>query len=267
MSKTIKDSSLSGSEQGLVDSINILADMIDNSEGQDFAGISSEDMSVPFLRILQDMSPQVKSGPAHIEGAKAGALYNSTTERVWSSSVLFVPCSIKKIYVEWIPRAAGGGFVAAYETDREFSQATRVERAWMLPNGHEVTPTILIYGILCAPNESPLSVVIPFNKTQLKKSRQWISIMALQSVVINGVSKRPRIYSYLYKLSTTIETKDSYTWFGWVIDKAPTLIKDPNIFNTAKNFATLLNEGKASAKLDDMGDAETEDTSVNEGVM
>lgn len=236
--------------------------MIDDNNGRDFEGLAVSDIAIPFLKILQDLSPQVKSGPTQLEGAKAGMLYNSTTERMWANGVDFIPCALKKVYVEWIPRTAGGGFVAAHETMEKYDTAVRVDRAFMLPNGNEIIPTVLHYGLLCPVNEIPLPVVLAFNRTQLKKSRQWISIMSMQVIRTKSGIKRPRIYSYFYKLSTILESKDNYTWYGWNVSKTPILINSSEVFKSAKDFAKLVNGGNIQTKFEE--EIEQEDTVSSE---
>lgn len=230
----------------------VLEGMLDGDVQADLAGLSARDIAIPFLRILQDLSPQVKSGPTKLEGAEAGMLFNTTTEQLFHKA-LFVPCAMKKTYVEWILRTEGGGFVAAHEDETVFGTATRVATAWMLPNGHEIIPTMMHYGLVYGNGGVPQPVVIPFNRTQLKKSRQWIANMSLQIVrTADGEVRRPRIYSYAYKIGSVLESKDNYTWFGWNVGKTPVLLDNALIFNMAKNFASLITEGKVSVKFDDV---------------
>jgi hypothetical protein len=45
-----------------------------------FENMTQEDMALPFVRILGQLSPQVTDGDAkYIEGAKPGMIYNTVT--------------------------------------------------------------------------------------------------------------------------------------------------------------------------------------------
>ena len=45
-----------------------------------FENMTQEDMALPFVRILGQLSPQVTEGDAkYIEGAKPGMIYNTVT--------------------------------------------------------------------------------------------------------------------------------------------------------------------------------------------
>jgi len=216
---------------------------VDNS-AVDFGGVSSADMAIPFLTILQDLSPQIKSGPKQIELAKAGMIFNSVTEGVWpgDGTVGVIPCALRKTYVEWRPRAAGGGFVASYDIDTVFKTAIRQEnKSWVLPHGNEIIPTMLHYVIVVAPGTMPSPAIMAMNRSQARKSRKWISIMEMQTVQVESRIVRPRIYAYSYPLSTVLETKDQNTWFGWSIGH-PEFVYDAAVFEVAKNFASLINK-------------------------
>ena len=95
------------------------------TEFEEFAGVGmeevgSEDLAVPFLRILAQLSPQVnKRDGAYVQGAEAGMVFNTVLNEAYSGEegILVVPCFYNRRYVEWKPRAAGGGLVASYEAN------------------------------------------------------------------------------------------------------------------------------------------------------
>lgn len=64
-----------------------VANIMEQFEAHAGAGMDSigtEDMQIPFLRILQPLSPQLlKTDPKFIKGASAGDLFNTVTSQVW----------------------------------------------------------------------------------------------------------------------------------------------------------------------------------------
>ena len=69
---------------------NLMDDLFD-SQGQGMETIGAEDMQIPFLRVLQPLSPQLlKTDPKFIKGASAGDMFNTVLIsigrpiRVWS---------------------------------------------------------------------------------------------------------------------------------------------------------------------------------------
>ena len=80
--------------------------------GQGTENLDSGGSSLPFIKILQDLSPQLKAQKdEYIEGSKAGDLMFAKTQDIIDQPARIIPCYTKSIYTEWIPRARGGGFV------------------------------------------------------------------------------------------------------------------------------------------------------------
>ena len=52
--------------------------------GVGFSEVTTEDLAIPFLRVLAQLSPQVnKRDGAYIEGAEAGMIYNTVMNEVY----------------------------------------------------------------------------------------------------------------------------------------------------------------------------------------
>jgi hypothetical protein len=83
----------------------------------EFAGegatYDSSEMQIPFIRILQAMSPQLKKREAqYIEGSEQGDMFNNVTMELFTGEegITVVPCFQTTKYLEFIPREQGGGF-------------------------------------------------------------------------------------------------------------------------------------------------------------
>ena len=79
--------------------------------GLGFEETTSQDMAIPFLRILAQLSPQVnKRDGAYVEGAEAGMMFNTVANKVYDGEqgVTVIPCYYNRRYVEWAPREKGG---------------------------------------------------------------------------------------------------------------------------------------------------------------
>ena len=77
---------------------------------------TTEDFAIPFIRVLQPLSPQLqKQQGGYVEGASAGDLFNTVTGEFYDGEkgISVVPCAYSKKYIEWIPREKGGGLVNA----------------------------------------------------------------------------------------------------------------------------------------------------------
>ena len=84
-----------------------------------FENMTQEDMALPFVRILGQLSPQVTDGDAkYIEGAKPGMIYNTVTSECFDGKkgIKVIPCYYKKDFPEWnrIEEMALGAPVAVH---------------------------------------------------------------------------------------------------------------------------------------------------------
>ena len=59
--------------------------------GLGFEETTSQDMAVPFLRILAQLSPQVnKRDGAYVEGAEAGMMFNTVSNKVYDCEITYI---------------------------------------------------------------------------------------------------------------------------------------------------------------------------------
>jgi hypothetical protein len=85
--------------------------------------VTREEVRIPILRVLQSNSPQCKPIAAGgLSGAAAGMIFNTATQEAWrggDDGVLLIPVHRDHNYIEYVPRDAGGGFVAIHEPGYE----------------------------------------------------------------------------------------------------------------------------------------------------
>ena len=84
-------------------------------------GFTKAESIIPFVRILQPLSPQLQTTP----GAQAGMIMNVANGLLWDgkSGIDIVPIMPVWNYTEWVTREAGGGFVHDWEQDEAGWQA------------------------------------------------------------------------------------------------------------------------------------------------
>ena len=87
--------------------------------GQGLENVDKDHLKVPFLVLLQDLSPETKkvNKDRYVEGAEPGLFINSVTKEVYGSEVTIIPCCIDHCWVEW--KKDRGGFVARHEKDSQ----------------------------------------------------------------------------------------------------------------------------------------------------
>ena len=91
---------------------------MDASDGGGFENADSDSFSVPFIKVLQKLSPVVdEDHEDHIDGAKAGMFYNTVTNELFPDGLTVIPCHYARVFIEWVPRESGGGIVNVFEPD------------------------------------------------------------------------------------------------------------------------------------------------------
>ena len=210
--------------------------------------ISQEDLALPFLKILGQLSPEVnKRDGKYVEGAEPGKIINTVTNELFDS-IDVIPCHYKRQYIEWQDRGTSSGApVAIHDADSDIvSQTTRgKDFKDRLPNGNYLDNTANHFVLVLGKN--PSTALISMKSTQLKISRKWNSLMmGLKMQGKNGMFTPPT-YSHIYNLSTVQMSNDKGTWFGWEVEKVGP-VEDKNIYEMAKTFATSVGKDQVKVK-------------------
>jgi hypothetical protein len=213
-----------------------------------FQGLDVKDIAIPYIAILQALSPQVKKGLAKLEGAEEGDIFNNVTSKVVKGTVgiSVIPCAYQKRYVEWKARESGGGFVKAHINESILANTTKNEKGQdVLPGSKHIVVTTAHHFVLVMNEDGSYErAVISMYSTQLKKSRKWNAIMVgLQAKAPNGSVYQLPPFSRIYQLTTAQEVKDTNSWYGWTIG-TPQAITRRDVYEGAKAFSLSVNRGE-----------------------
>jgi|TARA_R110000787_G_scaffold43799_5_gene107311 hypothetical protein len=235
----------------------ILYEGFEEFGGAGFGEVTTDDLAIPFLRILAQLSPQVnKRDGAYIEGAEAGHIYNTVLNEVYDGTkgIQVIPCLYQRRFVEWTPREKGGGYVQSYTPeDPIVATTTRDERGQdVLPNGNYLANTAHFFAICLHETLGPQRSLITMTSTQLKKARKWITqAQGLTAKGKNGVYTLP-LMSQVYTLTSVQEQNDKGTWFGWEIQRERSVdLKnedDVALFEMGLSFAKSVKAGEVEVK-------------------
>jgi len=212
----------------------------------------SSELQIPFLRVLQQMSPQLNKKKAeYIEGASAGDMYNTVTNQYFDGEegVLIVPAYQTTKYLCFTPREQGGGFRGEIDrTDPVIQRATRQGAREILPNGDELVKSDQHYCLLVTPDGLYQPVVVDMKSTQLKVSRRWKSMIASQRVPHPKTKApvAPPVFATMWKLTTVEESNDQGTWANYAIENAG-LVNSRELLLEAKTFRDSVAAGDVKA--------------------
>ena len=229
----------------------LATNLFEADANQGAQNISQEDLALPFLKVLGQLSPEINSRDAkYIKGAQPGMILNTVTGDYYDGEkgINVLPVFYKRQYIEWQDRGASmGAPVAIHEVDSDLlSKVTRDKsNKDRLPNGNYLENTASHFVILMG--ETPTTALISMKATQLKISRKWNSMM--MGIKMQGKSGlfTPPTYSHIYNLKTVQMSNDKGTWFGWDVSKVGP-VQDKSVYDIAKNFAERVGKGEIEAK-------------------
>ncbi len=216
------------------------AEMLEQFEFNAGEGVSTaaEDNLVPFIGILQALSPQIsKRDPKYIPGAEEGDILVTSLNRFWKgeTGIVFQACSFQRDFVEWKPRDAGGGFIGRHPqmptTAKQVPDPKNPQRTrWIMPAGTDIVDTRYHFGYILngadaqgeGPEMGPMQAVIALASTGHTFSRSWMTQMGqLRLPSGKGAPSRSR----KYRLSTIPTSNPIGKWFkfslkdeGWLTD-------------------------------------------------
>ena len=180
--------------------------------GRGSEGVSTNDMSLPRLSIIQDLSPQRKKAEdAYIDGAEEGMIFNTASNHLFpTGKVVVIPCFFRAEYVAWKDRKKGGGFGGAFASE-DLAQdwiSTQEDAAdW------DVSYTNQHFCIMVHPDHTEdkphlEDVVISMAKSQLKPSRKW------NTMVQQAGGDR---FSRAYQLSVVQDRSPKGEFYNWSV--------------------------------------------------
>lgn len=224
--------------------------------GQGFEHQSSDDYSIPFITVLQGLSPQLQDNDA----LKQGMIFNTVTGEAFSGKdgIAFVPASTRHEFIEFKPREAGGGFVGRHEINSEVvadAKAKSVEYGkYHTPEGNELIETFAVYGVVIDGDGNTVDAVIAFSGTKIKKYKAWMTkAKTIQLDIGGGRRISAPLFSHRYRLKTVSEKNAKGSYYNWDIAfdgenaVAARLSPDDPLFQQAYHLKGLLDSGAARA--------------------
>ncbi len=227
------------------------SNMFEDDAAKGLGAIGQEDLALPFLKILGQLSPEVnKRDGKYVEGSEPGMIFNSVSGDLYDGvkGIDVIPCFYKLEYIEWKDRGEGPGApVAIYDSSSDIMSKTKADANYKdrLPNGNYIEKTASHFVIITG--DSPSTALISMKSTQLKISRKWNSMMSgIKLKGKNGLFT-PASFSHIYRLKTTQMSNDKGTWFGWEVSKVGP-ITDQQLYQQAKSFSENISKGSVKAK-------------------
>lgn len=227
--------------------------------GAGLEGITADEISIPFVSILQALSPQLEANTA----LRAGMLINTITGDSFDgkTGIEFIPATRQHFFVEWKPRKEGGGFVAQHDPGSKVvadAKAASTEFGkYKTPAGNDLIETFYVYGIGITPSGERFQAALAFKSTQIKKYKSWMTrAMSVQIQVSPDRRIAAPLFAHRYSLKTVSDKNPKGTFHNWEIafaaENAPASRLSPKSedFLAAVAIRDAIASGKARAAVE-----------------
>ena len=233
------------------------AAMFEEDAGAGMEGADSKSFAIPFISLLQGLSPQLET----VEGARPGKFINSITNELYDE-VQVVPCAFQRQFIRWSPRSTGGGFKGTYspievETGSlqglsnqggtymmDVPEGKQAFDAKGLPLFDHLSDTRNHFVLAKNADGGWTPALVSLSSTQIKKSKRWMSrIQGVQMRRADGSTFTPPSFSHVYKLKAVKEKNAKGEWWGLEVDMVGA-VEDGNLYAAAKAFHGSVSAGE-----------------------
>jgi hypothetical protein len=245
----------------------------EEDEGGGFEEADVDSFAVPFLAILQALSPQCdEDDPKYNDEARPGMIFNSVSEECYPAAnsadehgINAIPCAFKRQFLVWSPRDEGGGLVNVLTASDGLALQADCERdedtgRLMTPDGNILSDTRMHYCLVQyeeGGNWEP--VIVGMSSTQVKKSRKWMTMMdKLKFKRQDGTKYTPAMFAHIWNLTTIGEENNKGKWKGWQIEK-DSIVADPDLYAVARDFRDKVMGDQVTVSMGDDQDATEEE--------
>lgn len=224
--------------------------------GAGFENQTAEDYTIPFIAILQALSPQLEDN----DSLKPGMVFNTVTGEIFpgKEGVTFIPATTQHQYVEWKPRKEGGGFVAVHEINSDVvkhaKEASTEFGKYNTSEGNELIETFYVYGIMVDKEGVPSEAVISFSGSKIKRYKAWqTKAKTIQIPLPDGRRIPAPLFAHRYRLTTVGEKNSKGSYYNWEVTfdgenaQAARIAPSDPLFQAAVGIKELLDKGAARA--------------------
>lgn len=242
----------------------------ESDAGAGLEGADKDSFAIPFLLMLQPMSPVVVE--ESVEGVKPGHMINSVTNENYGDTTIIIPCAFQRRWIRWAGRDTGGGFkgeftMAQVAVMRAAGTVKELDGRLYFPEqdgsinekkSDRLSDTRSHYVLVAKSRDDklPRPAILALTSTGVKVSKNFVArIDAIKKFRNDGSPFTPPSFSHMYQIKTLKKQNDKGTWWYPEISMIGE-VTDLNMYNAAKQFHQQVVSGQAVAAHDTMAKAD-----------
>jgi len=184
-------------------------DFLVEHANEGFENLDARDFVIPFLRVLQKMTPQAdEDSVEYVEGAQPGLFFNTVNQKVYGKTLSVIPLTFKKTWLEWGPNR--GGLIARHEPFSIKVNRTDFSHWRPMENPENSIVETMLFFCLLIDHLSDGPLVFPLSKTGVKHGRNWNTQIMMTRL---PAGQRAPYYSSVWKLETVLNKNDMGSWY------------------------------------------------------
>lgn len=217
--------------------------------------VDNDSFSIPYLIILQALSPIVQDN-ADNPDIRQGMIYNTSSSEAFKE-LEFIPCHFQRRFVCWDTSGTTGGFMGVFtpaELDA-LEKAGQLEKGdngrwqWTDSQGRtgQMVDTRMHYVLYHNPNTGAWEpAVMSLSKTQVKHSKRLMTMIRTIQFKIKDKLINPPSWANIYKATVAKEKNDLGQWWGWSFGRVGA-VTDADLYQSGKAFHDSVVEERAKA--------------------
>lgn len=211
--------------------------------GSGFENVGAENKAIPYLSLGQAISDRVKRGPEKVEGFDEGDFLNTATMEVFKAgSFRVVPCAFQMRWVEKDSLKSDARIIGIYTHDATIGCTKDDKGKFQNPEGNYIVPTAMHFVLILKADGSFVPAVISLQSSQLRRSKNWLSLMDGLKVKTAKGLRTPAMFSHSYAVGSISTSNADGSWMLWDFS-APKALEDIDIYNQAKAFYLEISKG------------------------
>lgn len=209
---------------------------LQNASNAGNEGVSSEDLAIPRLSLLQALSPQLdKTKPEYVKGAEPGQYHNSVTNEVMDG-LYVINLFYKRTVSVFKKRDLGGGFQGNFETKTEALEELRSKG--LQPDQYDLVDTANHYLLMLNNDGKPKGpAIFSMNGSKLRVSNKW------NSQIMTEAPESPR-FSTVWSLGSAVQSNNKGSWANTHVSFVG--FASEELFKEAEEYYTALKESASN---------------------
>ena len=234
-------------KQETAEIVAIDASLFEQDAGQGLGELGAEDVSIPFIKIVQSTSKAIIKA-----GAKPGDIYNTATNQFYdgAAGVRVIPVSYNRRFLEWSPRDDDANYplnIFMPSDNLPETQRNDDNKDMIVGSSNYLEDTRNHYVLVVDEDGIAQPGLMSLTSSQLKKSKKWNAMISSRYMTGNNGKFLAPSYSHIYRAKIVEEGNAKGDWYGWEFS-VESVIEDVGLYQQAKAFAEAVASDEVTVK-------------------